>query len=118
MAHSPSDDFHPGMNSSQYLSGHFLVAVTQIHPRMTSSWDDFIPVLNTRIKCHPGMKNGEDCRVNGLLGMKAPCMNSVCEGMGEFNSGRTIFVSGSQDENTHVKQKFYHPGKKLLSALM
>ena len=61
-------------------SGHFLVAVYTI-----SSRDDFIPglfhpsaVLNTGIKCHPGMKRGEKFHVNGIPEMKIQCVNSVC----------------------------------------
>ena len=45
------------------ISGHFLVAVYMILSR-----DNFIPVLSTKIKRHPGMKRGEKCHVNGLPG--------------------------------------------------
>ena len=58
-------------------------------------------------------KNAEKCHVNGLPGMKVPGVNSVCEGMGEMNSTRTRRLL-SQDENTHAKQKFYHPAMKFI----
>ena len=65
------------------------------------------------------MKRGIKCHVNGLPGMKDPCMNSVCEGahgQDEFNSGGTTFIPAYQDENTHVKQKFYHSVSGLLDS--
>ena len=69
-------------------SGHFFVAVYTI-----LSWDDFIPG-----RFHPCSKHqdevssgdelGKKCHVNGLPTMKVPCVNSVCEGMGEMISTR------------------------------
>ena len=107
---SRRDDFRPGMNSSRYLVIFFLL-FTWFQPGLTSSRDDFMPVLSTGMECLPGMKRGKKCRVNGLPGMKVPCVNSVFEGMGEMNSTR---AGRSQDENTHEKQKFYHSRTKFI----
>ena len=69
------------------------------------------------MKCHPGINRGQKCiyHVNGLPGMKVACVNSVCE-IGQDDSTRAAptFVPESQDENTHVKRKFYHPGTKFI----
>ena len=82
--------FTPGwlssrMNSSRYVVI-FLLLFTRFRPGMTSSRDDFIPVSNTRMKYHPGKKRAEKCRLNGLPGIKVPCVKSVREDMGEMNS--------------------------------
>ena len=47
-----------------------LLLFTRFHPGITSSWDDFIPVLSTGMKCHPRMKRGKTFHVNGLPGMR------------------------------------------------
>ena len=84
----PRDDFRPGMNSSRYLVV-ILLLFTRFRPRMTSSRDDFIPVLSTGMKCHPTMKSGEKCQVKGLPGMKVPCVKSGCETWARSRDPRT-----------------------------
>ena len=80
----------------------------------SSSGDDFIP-LQDKMSFRDETRWKISC-VNGLPRMKVPCVNSVRD---EFNSGGTTFVPGSQDGlTTHVKRKFYHPGTKLIPALV
>ena len=103
---SSRGDFRPGMNSSRYreegvtasdlgpsenqATRHlvvFLLLFTRFRARTISSRDDFIPVLNTNMKCHPVMKRGENCLLNGLPGMKVPYVNS------EMNSTQAVRLS-------------------------
>ena len=83
--------FAPGWLSSRdefiSVSGHFLVALYTI-----SSRNDFTPG-----RFHPCQQHQEEissrdetyrqkCHLNGLPGIKVPCVKSVREGMDEMNS--------------------------------
>ena len=102
------------MNSSRYLVV-FLLLFTRFCP----SQDDFIPVLSTGMKCHPEMKHGEKCNVNGLPRMKVPCVNSVFEGMGEMNStraGRRLSREPRMKTLNPVNENFIIPGQTHLGS--
>ena len=84
------ESFRPGINSSRYLVV-FLLLFTRFRPGMTTSRDDFIPVLSTGMKRWNGMSSrgrGKKCQVNGLPGMKVPCVNSVGETWARWNQLR------------------------------
>ena len=98
------------------VSGCFLVAVYMI-----LSWDDFF--LG---RYHPCPKHLGEMSSWDETWQKVPCkrfswdkssMRFRCfwrQGLDEFNSGRETFIPGSRDENTHVKQKFSHPGMQFI----
>ena len=68
-----------------------FILFTRFHLGMNSSWDNFIPLLIKHWdECHPGMKWDKNFHVRGLPGMKVPCVNCVCEGMGEIISTQAV----------------------------
>ena len=75
---------------------------------MNSSRDDFIPVLSTGIKCHPGMKRDEKRHVNSLSGMKCSCKCCLFSIPGRSIGNWSKIVSAHAKNHAVFWQPFYH----------